>query len=237
VSATTSAFLDFLRIICALVVFSSHCAQHWNDQASAVIRPYAHHAVVVFFVLSGYVISHATFGRRGIGVEHYAVSRISRLYSVVIPALLLTALLQWVGVNLAPEAYAQASRGADVARYALAAVFMQNAWFLSSAPPTNAPLWSLSYEAWYYAGFGAALFAPSYTRKVMLVGLVCLVAGPNIVLLAPAWLLGVALYAIGQRKRILAMPTSLWLMAGMVFMAAAHTAFSDLPYPIGSPRV
>lgn len=89
----TSAFLDVLRIAAALVVFVNHLAQFWSPRTFAVTAPVAHGAVVVFFVLSGYVIAYSTLAREQ-SVRRCAVARLSRLYSVVIPALLLTWLLQ-----------------------------------------------------------------------------------------------------------------------------------------------
>jgi peptidoglycan/LPS O-acetylase OafA/YrhL len=188
--ASTSTLLDVLRITSAFIVFVSHCAQHWSDRVSGVIQPFAHHAVVVFFVLSGYVIAFATLGRGQTGVIDYAVARISRLYSVVIPALVLTGVLQIVGTIAAPEVYEGASRGADSLRYVMSLFFMQSVWFFSAAPATNGPLWSLSYEAWYYLAFGVVIFSKGRFWKIVMLGLVCLIAGPNIILLAPVWLGG-----------------------------------------------
>jgi len=217
----------------ALVVFSSHCAQHWNDRASALLEPFAHNAVVVFFVLSGYVITFATLGRQQTDGYRYAVARISRLYSVVVPALLLTAILQLIGFNIAPDVYARASRGLDVARYVLSTVFMQSAWFLSAAPVTNGPLWSLSYEAWYYAAFGAAVFAPTYLMKATLVGISCLVAGPNILLLAPVWLVGVALYLYRENIESLPISSSGLIALGMAIIVIADEKLVEIPFPLG----
>jgi peptidoglycan/LPS O-acetylase OafA/YrhL len=55
---------------------------------------------------------------------------------------------------------------------------------------TNGPLWSLSYEAAYYAIFGAAVFL-SGTRRIAVVVILLVLAGPRIILLMPTWLLGV----------------------------------------------
>lgn len=81
---TTSALLDMLRILAAMVVFISHCAQHWNQAASAAIQPFAHHAVVVFFVLSGYVIAFSTLSRSAVQTGRY-VNTPSHVYRACIP--------------------------------------------------------------------------------------------------------------------------------------------------------
>ena len=46
--------------------------------------------MIVFFVLSGYVIAHVLATRERTLFEYFA-SRFSKLYSVVVPALILTA--------------------------------------------------------------------------------------------------------------------------------------------------
>lgn len=228
---TTSSFLDALRITSALVVFASHCAQLWDDSISEILRPYAHHAVVAFFVISGYVIAFATMGRTDATGRQYAAARISRLYSVVIPAIALTALLQIIGTAMNADAYSKISRGFDGLRYVLCAIFMQSSWFLSASPPTNGPFWSLSYEAWYYAGFGVWFFTPSKALKIALLCLVLLIAGPNIMLLAPAWLIGVFVYSYSTQPNKVN-PKAL-ISIGLLQIIAIHTFFLEQPFTLG----
>ncbi len=188
---STSLFLDFVRIAAALVVFSFHSADFWNSNMPA--DPFGHGAVVIFFVLSGYVVAYSTLNKNR-GVRHYIIARLSRLYSVLIPALALTALLFCIGSAIAPSFYHDFSRGSEPLRYVLCSVFLQNIWFFSACPVSNNPLWSLSYEFWYYAIFGAAVFIPSPRLKVFTLLIFALVCGPNILLLLPCWLFGVAAY-------------------------------------------
>jgi len=49
---------------------------------------YAHSAVIVFFVLSGFLISLAA--QRDGSMTEYLLNRASRIYSVALPAMLLT---------------------------------------------------------------------------------------------------------------------------------------------------
>ena len=75
----------------------------------------------------------------------------------------------------------------------LNAGFVAQLWSLDRPPAFNAPFWSLSYEVWYYAIFGAWAYARPRWRwpATLLAGAV---AGPKIVLLLPVWLLGVGVY-------------------------------------------
>jgi peptidoglycan/LPS O-acetylase OafA/YrhL len=190
----TSFFLDGLRLAAALVVFFAHTTHYWNPSLMGVMQVWAHDAVVVFFVLSGYVIAHST--REGArDAKRYTTARLSRLYSVVIPALVLTAILWIVGRELDPQLYANYERAFPWVRFVASALFVNEVWMFELSPPTNTPFWSLGYEAWYYAFFGVALFVRSGRWKWILLLIGAAAAGPNVLMLLPVWLVGVAAYA------------------------------------------
>jgi peptidoglycan/LPS O-acetylase OafA/YrhL len=193
--SSTSTFLNTLRVVAALAVFVCHCAEFWFPPFFLPLANIAHGAVVIFFVISGYVIAFSTFSRER-DLKRYAMARISRLYSVVMPALVLTAFLQVVGRFLNPSFYAHFSRGFDFPRYVLTGLFLQNFWVLGASPPSNAPFWSLAYEFWYYALFGAFMLIRPCPQKAWIVLAISLIAGPEILLLLPCWLVGVVVYLI-----------------------------------------
>jgi peptidoglycan/LPS O-acetylase OafA/YrhL len=197
----TSLFLDVLRLVAALFVFFAHTADYWNPSLNWAMQFWAHDAVIVFFVLSGYVIAHTT--RDGVrDARLYAVARLSRLYSVAGPALVLTAILWVVGRELDPEFYAHHQRVYPWARFAISGVFMNEVWMCELSPPTNTPFWSLGYEAWYYVFFAVALFVKSTRWKWMLLAAGALIVGPNILMLLPVWLVGVLAYMWRDRGGI-----------------------------------
>jgi len=217
-----------------MVVFINHCAQFWSPDIFAVTAPIAHSAVIVFFVLSGYVIAYSTLeGDRN--TERFVVARLSRLYSVVIPALLLTAILQVVGGRVNPQFYAEHSRGFHILRYVLTACFLQNIWFFSASPPTNLPFWSLSYEFWYYALFGVAVFVRRTASKLCTLIALAILIGPNILLLMPCWLVGVAVFTFRGRltalvvykKFVFALSASLLLMAVTLMPPYPHNCSNN----------
>ena len=59
--------------------------------------------------------------------------------------------------------------------------------------------WSLGFEAVYYVLFAIAVFARGWTRAVLFV-LAAAAAGPRIMALFPAWLLGCGCYALCRRR-------------------------------------
>jgi peptidoglycan/LPS O-acetylase OafA/YrhL len=230
-----SILLDSLRIAAALAVYFSHCAQFWSRDAYKVLGPIAFGAVVVFFVLSGYVIAATTLSK-GLSPHRYIVSRLSRLYSAVLPALLLAAALELVGRRINPGFYADFTRGHDVMRYAWASVFLQNVWWMSASPPTDSPMWSLCYEFWYYAIFGMAIFSRGgMTTRILSVLAVALIAGPNILLLMPCWLFGVLVYVAGSRSAAPPGRAYGYFILGVAALLIFIIVIPDYPKRLGTP--
>jgi peptidoglycan/LPS O-acetylase OafA/YrhL len=215
---TTSLYLDLLRVLAAVGVFLGHANFSWFSVGLNLFPDLGHELVVLFFFLSGYVVADATLGKRR-GPRDYAAARLSRLYSVVLPALVLTAVARAAGAALRPEYYAGFERGHESVRWALSAVFCQEVWFLSSSPATNAPLWSLGYEFWFYALFGCWVFVRRTAVRLACVVGVSLVAGPKLLLLLPVWLMGVAAW----RARTAFAPPR-WIARGG-FVAASVAAW------------
>ncbi|MFZ5549521.1 MAG: acyltransferase family protein [Pseudomonadota bacterium] len=192
-----SVYLDLVRFVAALVVFVVHA----NYQRFTGGLPVLHHlkdlgndAVMVFFVLSGFVIAHVVATKER-SPAVYAASRLARLYSVAVPALLLTVLLDLAGAQLDPSLYTGRWYEFDqpLLRVVAALSFTNELWFSYTRPFSNGPFWSLGYEAWYYVLFAAVHFLRGRTR-VWAVAAVCLVIGPKILLLLPVWWMGVWAY-------------------------------------------
>ncbi len=197
----TSLYLDALRLIAALGVFIGHANFSWFYSGAAFIPDVGHQLVVLFFFLSGYVVADATLGKPR-GVRHYITARLSRLYSVVLPAVLLTAAAYIVGAFIHPEFYAALNRGHEVLRWLFSALFLQELWFLNASPPSNGPLWSLGYEFWFYVLFGCAVFVRGCWTRIASLMIVSLITGPKILLLLPVWLLGVAAWRVREWGRL-----------------------------------
>ena len=106
ISETVSVYLDGLRIIAAALVYLSH--EKRESLTGGFLRPlgsFGHEGVVIFFIVSGFVICHATTGRRD-DFRGYCIARLARLWSVVLPALCLTVCLDLAGSRVAPQAEA-----------------------------------------------------------------------------------------------------------------------------------
>ena len=197
-SSATSALLNGLRIAAALVVFSYHVSLPWFYSGPHISAEIGHDAVTLFFVLSGYVIAYSIEGHRRRNARQYGLARLSRLYSVVGPALLLTFLLLMIGEALNPQFYHQFYRGFDGVRLVLAGCFLQEIWLLSASPPTNGVFWSLGYEFWYYVIFGIWVYGRHCSLgRWLLLGAILFV-GPKVLLLFPIWIMGALAYRGGD---------------------------------------
>ena len=191
-----SLYLDALRFSAAFAVFASHFGR-FSGGMLWQMEPYGRTAVMVFFVLSGFVIAWITETRERT-VDEYALSRVARLYSVIVPASILTAVLDHIGMRIDPGLYGPKTielrnRGPlNVFRgYALSLVFFGQSWFLMMFPGSDISFWSVNFEAWYYTLFGAAMFLRGWQRMVALT-VAALLAGPKILVFFPIWLMGLS---------------------------------------------
>jgi peptidoglycan/LPS O-acetylase OafA/YrhL len=202
---TTSVYLDLLRFGAALVVLIFHASPvrlSGGIPGLWRIGNLADAAVMLFFVLSGFVIAYVADTKEQT-LKAYSISRLSRLYSVVVPALVLTVIVDAVGTRLAPTLYTDNFFRADEPLWRITAnlLFINELWFSSVSPFSNTPFWSIGYEFWYYAMFAAAFYFGSWAR-VAAVMAVALVAGPKILLLLPVWLAGVAAYHVTRSNAV-----------------------------------
>jgi peptidoglycan/LPS O-acetylase OafA/YrhL len=131
-----------------------------------------------------------------------------------------------------PEVYRGLARSHDAVRYLCCALFLQSIWNTNSVPFSNGPFWSLGYEFWYYAIFGAVVLIDSAKWRILLVLAMALFVGPAILLLMPCWLVGVVLY-LGARKGLV--PAS-WAWIGFLGSVPVFAViFYGLPVFPGKP--
>ena len=198
-----SDFLHLVRWLAATFVVIGHSwliARYPSTSPTfTFLASHAHAAVIVFFVLSGYVIAATTAKKAAVGysLRDYFLDRFSRIYSVVLPALLLTIALDTVG-RLLFTAYDAGLPQSDWLLRLLVNLFsLQGMWGLRIQFASNPPLWSIGYEVCYYALFGLLVWRPRFWQAW--VGLIALVMGPKILAYGLIWLMGVAVFRTGLR--------------------------------------
>ena len=223
----TSAVLDVMRWVAALVVVLTHI----NDQvflsmaetpeenrtlafmAWKLISASGNEAVIVFFVISGYLVGGAAlaeFLRDGdIKLSNYMLRRCARLYTVLIPALVIGATLDIAGSQLSggESVYAERLHHLTLAGFLGNLFYLQNIFVETFG--TNDALWSLTNEFFYYVLCGVALYALSKNRRPLqrlgllaLLGGICWLIFPKILLFGTLWLLGMALRVLPLRRTL-----------------------------------
>ena len=193
-----SLYLDLVRVLSAAAVVAAHFAFTGALQPGAwgAASEMGREAVIVFFVLSGFVIAAST-GQRRPDARGYALARLSRLYSVLLPVLLL-AFAAGAVFRLADAAVPGAGYALDKPQLYLPfyLLFLGQSWALTEAPPFMIPYWSLCYEAWYYLLFGLACYLRG-KRRLLFIALALALMGYKMWLLLPVWLAGAWLYRAG----------------------------------------
>ncbi len=224
VHTNASVLLDALRAAAALLVVGDHLRnllfvdypqlplpRRWAA-LPYLLTSAGHGAVVIFFVLSGYLIGgtvYRSMDRNQWRWSTYLTHRLLRLWIVLGPGLLLCVLWDVLGLRLhhAPLLYGGAGYNhlTPAVRPQLSAlIFLGNLCFLGGLHvPTlgsDGALWSLSFEFWYYLLFplGVALWWRKGTRKQQLWTAAALlgagaVAGWGVLEAFPLWLLGALL--------------------------------------------
>ena len=219
-----SVLLDLVRGLAALLVLTEHLRNiFFVDYAQVAQRrallalPYimtstGHQAVVIFFVLSGYLISGSIFRslkRNNWSWSRYLLHRLLRLWIVLIPGLLLCALWDTIGIrsHMAPLLYGGGMGNhtvPDVAAVRTIKIFFENLgflqWVIGPSFGSDTALWSLSCEFWYYILFPLGLFVvlPKVPIRVRIVcgvlfGLAAWLVSEHILAAFPIWLLGTLL--------------------------------------------
>ncbi len=235
-----SRALDGLRGLSAQVVFVSHLVAFLTPLPSAIAQHAlgwsARAAVIVFFCLSGFVITSSIVRSTRAGsfdLLRYAVRRSARIY----PPYLLTIALCWI-VWLLLSKPSLPSLPSAIAELARAMAF----FFLNRDVVTqiDGPLWSLRLEVICYvvAGLGAywathKANAPVWSGLALGLGLVVAVATPFVFtfgLSAFAWFGLGALASTGYLKALV--PFSL-AGAAALFLAGIPLT-SDGPLAIGA---
>ena len=189
-----SQLIEAFRWMGALAVVGLHATNLFINQADIMSASHAapvylwwfltgfesgHQAVVGFFVLSGYLVGGAVISRMREPkpfLKDYYLHRFTRVYVVLIPTLLLTLILDFLGRHLFSSSTIYDSamfEGHFTSSLFFASLLnLQGIYFEFFG--TNGPLWSLACEFWYYMTFPLLLifFAKNYSMQFRLVGFI-----------------------------------------------------------------
>jgi peptidoglycan/LPS O-acetylase OafA/YrhL len=219
-------YLDLIRSLAAFIVVLDHAPTVFNLPG---LPRWGHQAVMVFFVLSGYVICH-TADTRETSPRAFIVARFARLWSVLVPAMVLTVFCDVAGrmIGHHPGAYAFVPANLPLIRVGAVLVFLSESW-VSIQPLSNGVVWSLCAEFWYYMLFAAWVFVPPGRMRKIALAIAVLLSGHKALLLLPIWLMGVALQRSRSLRRFnFGANVTLWF-AGFLIVATIATIHAYNP--------
>lgn len=232
-----SIWISLLRGLAAFVVATAHLRAAMYPglrdvadpplwfQGLAFVSGFAHQAVLVFFVISGWLVGGSLLNRIGEphAVVNYAIDRATRLWTVLIPTFLLTLVIALgIGSASVSEVNFSSAEPYSVVSFAGNLVGLQRV--LVPVFGGNFPLWSLANETWYYVMF--PLLAVARISRDKTTRLACTVALLALGFLLPTamvgyflvWLLGVAF----SRIRIECGNTARWGWLVLTLGVAAY---------------
>ena len=166
ISKLASPQLDSLRGLSALIVLFAHANQILIAPSTkaffGVAGLLAQGAVMVFFVLSGFLIGKSLtrniHKNNTLNINSYLIDRFNRIYPPLIFSLIIVGTLYLIAPYFfatnsleftASDHYLARQSFEITLSSVLSSAFFLNG-FIGETISVNGPLWSLSYEVWYY---------------------------------------------------------------------------------------
>ncbi|WP_253657516.1 acyltransferase [Vibrio sp. Y58_MX_L22] len=187
ISKEDSRFFDVLRGFSAYLVVLAHVYQMMfqpffeSTLINKVVYTVAQYAVIVFFVLSGFMISNSIYrnlssnGFCSFNIKDFVLNRLLRLYPPLIFSVLVVTLVYFVvtffgipfsnghEIFLVRESFEY-----NVVDIFASLIFLQNiSTDVFLTPSMNGPLWSLSYEFWYYILTALIVFSLLHNKMLL----------------------------------------------------------------------
>lgn len=218
--------LDVLRAFAAIYVAVFHVIGESMTGVAGFFLSFGQEAVMLFFLLSGFVI-HANERNRLHQPLRFYGRRIRRIYPAMLGAMGVAALLFWADGTLA-ERFSMHDLTFTLLGMQDSSVMKPGV--ISNSFLHNYPLWSLSYELWFYLLYPAVMWAwvraPKLTNHMVgLASCVCYVLyvlAPNHFTLVTSyfvlwWCGAMAAEAYGRGDFTLrGIGSPLWWLAGLV---------------------
>lgn len=197
-----SILISWFRGLAALEVAAAHLRAQTMPSLRSLADPniwyqglafftgFAHQAVVIFFLLSGWLVGGSLLNKlnKSDVMLSYCLDRLTRLWLVLIPAFLVTIVFGSITRHIDPAKFDHAIDNEYSTTTFLGNLFgMQE--LLVPCFGGNFSLWSLSYETWYYVLFPLVLL--SFVAKKMSKRVIAAVA---VVILASHLSVAILLY-------------------------------------------
>ena len=243
--------LTRIRFFAAIWVVFYHWRAPWVVDVDAATNLFAlgRFGVDLFFILSGFVLTHVYVASRETGEFHFGrfiLARFARIYPLHLATLAFLALVAVAATQLGAPFDPDRFPIADLP----AQLLMLHAWGFAPQLGWNGPSWSISAEWFAYLAFPAylmiavrlkqrpwmlviiatALFFALDQVHLRLFGETLPMATERfgVIRIIPEFLMGAALYRLGERYSLSKTVARIGLAAAIiVYLAAAHWAWDD----------
>lgn len=219
---------DLIRGISAVLVLAGHLRSllfiNYNESDKTFfdaifyfLTGLGHQSVIIFFVLSGFFIAKSCNKNNQFNFRTYIVNRVSRLWTVLIPALIFTYSIDRIGLIYFEENYIyngsinelliNINKSTNLQSFIGNIFYLQNVYVPSFG--SNGPLWSLTNEFWYYILYGLILISVlphSMTKhkliSISVIVLIFYILGYQILIYFPIWIMGALVHIISNKYQI-----------------------------------
>lgn len=233
-----SNFFDFIRWFSACFVLIGHIPMVMIGLDSSIefnhnfiyFSRFAHPAVILFFLLSGYLIAY-TVSKKSEESEYtfkeYFFDRTSRIYSVLLYSLILTILCDIIGRIYFESYSSQIVLPQDnyILRLVINLLSLQGIWNNRVQFGSNPALWSIGYEYCFYILFGLIYFKIAKSKKVkvnyiLVILIISLIRGFPLIYYFLIWLMGVFAYRMANKIKMKCSPITAIFFLSIIFISA-----------------
>ncbi len=191
-NAAQSTYLDFARAIAAFAVLYGHSSKYFLAGGLTGRTEIESAGVMVFFLLSGFLISYTVFQKLSspdYGFRNFFIDRFSRIYIAYIPALIFVWLIdsytRTLPVNILPDRVAVLTQFQNMYKHFDLTTWIGNVFMLQNYPVfqvlrralhtdsslfttpfgSDTPLWTVAIEWWLYMLFGYVVLCLGRARR------------------------------------------------------------------------
>jgi len=168
-------YLDLVRGFSALLVLFGHTmASIPNPPKFGTFYPVQSWAVVVFFVLSGFLICMSATSKQNYTFGGYLIDRFSRVYVALFPTLILIYIVDTLtgSTPINKDLWTFFGNATMLMGIPFDRMFESLPYFQPFG--SGRPLWTVAVEWWMYVAFGYAFFARSIKGWSLVIGLLLL---------------------------------------------------------------
>lgn len=242
ISKDLSTFLDLVRGLSAQMVLFGHLLGFYAIQKAYGIPIIQNYGVLIFFILSGFLITQTTLLKENYTFRKFVIDRFSRIFYTMIPTLVLVVVIDLIIIRM--ENY-RGYYNNGLGNFFVNIFQFQGYPFMDktefAAYGSDRPLWTVSVEWWIYIAFGFLYYGFVLKQKQSLLSIFLFLLSLPLVLyyidgrgggLSIYWFFGLVLAIIYNKfQTTYSLKNFAWILIvclmGLVYRAFFHKNMYD----------